>query len=125
MPGKRKREVAVVPRQSSHRNAQKPLTERASAVDHDAFRKHFESVFEPLPESEDAAPSLDESEAEEEVEFEDEESDWEGLSESEPELEPEQEGVLVEVIQHQAAIKESDDVDLQRQQYKSFMVSDI
>ena len=121
MLGKRKREVAVVPRQSWRDNEEEIPREISSAADHDAFRKHFESIFEPLPESQN--PTWLPAEDEEEGESLKEESEWEGLSESGLELETKPEGVVIEVVQHQADVEESDDVGLQREQYKSFMVS--
>ncbi|KAJ9612370.1 pre-rRNA processing and 40S ribosomal subunit assembly [Cladophialophora chaetospira] len=121
MLGKRKREAAVVPRQNVQSDEESLRVETASAADHDVFRKHFESMFDPLPESQRAALSSDEED--QNSQFSEGESDWEGLSESSSEPEFEQKNHAAEVIEHRAEIKESDDILLQRRQYKSFMTS--
>ena len=118
MLGKRKREIAVAPRRPPRSHEEPPL-ETFSTVDHKIFRTHFESMFEPLPESQMTTPSLDEDE--EEAELSSEKSQWEGLSESESESE--HKDATVKIVEHRAEVGGSEDAELERQQNKTFMVS--
>ncbi|EXJ80419.1 hypothetical protein A1O1_08564 [Capronia coronata CBS 617.96] len=119
MLGKRKREVVVATRETrrSSDNEQPPST--FPELERDIFKKYFESTFEPLPEYQTGTPSLleDEDNATEPSSEEEEDSDWEGLSE------PEQEETTVEVIEHRTFTDDTEEVELRRQQYKTFMTS--
>lgn len=123
MLGKRKREVVVATRETSQRSSDDERPTAIPSIDgRDVFRKYFESTFEPLPKSQTGTPSLLEDDAISPSLSEDEESEWEGLSESGKEQQ-----TAVEVVELPAATttEEADDVELQRQQYKTFMVSGI
>ncbi|OCT54668.1 hypothetical protein CLCR_03046 [Cladophialophora carrionii] len=122
MLGKRKRQTATAPRRIARLDDEKPDVEPASASDHEVFRRHFESVFEPIPEFQTAtspSPSLDH--ADDVGEPSDEDSEWEGLSESESGLEPD--NATIQIVEHRAEISAAEDFGLQRQQYKAFMSS--
>ena len=123
MLGKRKREAIVARRQIPHEEQleEQLAVEDESIADRELFRKHFESMFGPLAEFQAATPSLVQAEAESYEASEEDESEWEGLSESESCLE--QEDVIVEVIEHRTDTQSADDIESQRQHYKTFMVS--
>lgn len=115
MLGKRKREVAVAiaPMHGSQKDEQ--LSTAPSTTGRDIFRKYFEATFEPLPPSQPEAPSL--LEDEEEAQLSEDESEWQGISDTE------QEKATVEIIHHRAVEDAGEHTELQRQRYKSFMVS--
>lgn len=121
MLGKRKRDTAVARRQVASRRNENLPPETPSTDDIDVFRKHFEAMFEPLPESHNATPALDGDD--EVTEASDQESEWEGLSAqgSEPELEDE--NLAIQIVEHTAEVDTSEEGGIQRQQYKKFMVS--
>jgi hypothetical protein len=122
MLGKRKRQTATASRRILRIDNGTPAVETASASDHDVFRRHFESIFEPLPESQNAtspSPSLDD--ADEVDEPLDEDSEWEGLSESEPGLE--QENATIQIVEHRPEIETAEESELRRKQHRAFMVS--
>ncbi|ETI22979.1 hypothetical protein G647_04775 [Cladophialophora carrionii CBS 160.54] len=122
MLGKRKRQTAIASRRIARIDDEKPDMEPASASDHDVFRRHFESVFEPIPEFQTAtSPSPSLADADEVGEPPDEDSEWGGLSESEPGLEPD--NAMIQIVEHRADIGAAEDSELQRQQYKAFMSS--
>ncbi|EXJ63156.1 hypothetical protein A1O7_03601 [Cladophialophora yegresii CBS 114405] len=122
MLGKRKRQTAIAPRRMARIDDEKLAVEPLSASDHEIFRRHFESIFEPLPESQTAtSPSLSLDDVDVVGEPSDEESEWGGLSESEPGLEPD--NATIEIVEHRAKIDAAADPELQRQQYKAFMSS--
>jgi hypothetical protein len=113
MPGKRKRETAVLSRDSeaeSHGDSKPP-----SGASHDLFRQFFESRFQPLD-----PPSInDDDGAEEESVEEDSENEseleWEGISDNDDEVEK------VEVVEYTDACDASDSLD--KHIRKAFMVS--
>lgn len=118
MLGKRKRDVAVVRRQSgSSPEQERAVSPDGSADEQDIFRRYFESTFEPLPETEILKPSGHNAEEEESEVSDQNDSDWEGLSETGTY------GKAIQVVEHQSARTPSDDREDERKQYKSFMVS--
>ena len=124
MLGKRKREVAVARRQSTdnEEEAERVKTANSPADDQAVFRRHFESLFEPLPKSRAATLSSGEDEEASEIsdELSDQESEWEGLSEAG--FASEAPNDTVEVVEHRSDTVMAEDIDSQRQQYKTFMV---
>lgn len=118
MLGKRKRELAVAPPQTSHSQDEESGAE-SSSEDHDVFRRYFESTFKPLPHVEKDMTAVLEAE-EEFAQSSEEGSDWEGLSDPGMELS------TVEVVEHKVSHldHEANDEE-QRQRYKDFMVSHL
>ena len=114
---KRKRKVADASRRIN-RDLEMKDHENTPLVDHEVFRKHFESQFEPLPESHAATASLEGAEAESEPS--ERESEWDGLSEPES---GDEEQDAVQVVEHRKDQDPAEDSELQRLQYKKFMVS--
>ncbi|KIX10542.1 uncharacterized protein Z518_01625 [Rhinocladiella mackenziei CBS 650.93] len=106
--------VAVARRPQQHTIEQPPTT--TSSAERDVFRKYFESAFEPLPESQTDIPYLQEDE-DDVADHSEEESEWEGLSDAE------NDSTTVEVVEHRTILDETQDHELQRQRYKSFMSS--
>jgi len=117
MLGKRKREITVAPRQIARTEKQTAAKDEL-VVDQSIFRRHFESLFEPLHESRTVTTSLDEDEKENEPS--DEESEWGGFSEAD--LGPEEENATVEVVEHRTDTEVAEDAESQRLRYKTFMV---
>lgn len=126
MLGKRKREIAVAPRPTSHdtQEGNQKVRGGSSIQDQDVFRRYFEAAFEPLPGVGNGMSQVDEELEEQSSQSSGEESDWEGLSDAGGEI-PE-----VQVVEYKAAAvhRDHDDddpnsVERQRLQYKQFMVS--
>ena len=116
MLGKRKRELAVAPRQTPRSQKEEESVDDSSAANNDVFRHYFESTFEPLPHTENDTLSVSEDE-EQSARSSEEESDWEGLSD------PVTAVSTVQVVEHKVARLEEDENDeQQRQRYKEFMV---
>lgn len=112
MLGKRKRDTQVVSRSKNGSNASSspPL---ANIDAGDVFRRHFEAMFIPLPESK----------SEQTMESEDEQSDdasevseWSGLSESDNDL------PIVEVVDYATVQNGEDSDEFHRARQKAFMV---
>ena len=127
MLGKRKREVTVARRQSTQNEevAEGSVAATTPADEQAVFRRHFESLFEPLPESQTARPSSGEDDEVRQTpdETSDEGSDWEGLSETDFELDAPDDAV--EVVEHRSDTAVAEDIESQRQQYKTFMVRSL
>jgi hypothetical protein len=121
MLGKRKRDLMVVPRRKAHNQQEKKrsTSENTASAATDIFRRHFETLFEPLPESQIASASPEDPEVQSDLS--DEASEWDGLSDAGSV--PEQEHSAVEVVEHGLDPGAAEDADLQRKQYKKFMVS--
>ena len=116
MLGKRKRAAAVVNPQDQPNRQHIPSEMKHPAKDQDLFRRYFEASFKPLPDIETKASGDLEAEAKERPSSEDE-SEWEGLSDAE-EIES-----TVQIVEHRANPRASDNQKPERQDYKSFMVS--
>jgi hypothetical protein len=95
--------------------------------DPDVFRKHFEAIFEPLPQSLTTKPILGEHEDEDgggrnsQIDSQNESSDfsaWDGFSEADGEEDLE----LVEVVDHRSQAVATEIVGIERLQYNNFMV---
>ncbi|KEF61428.1 uncharacterized protein A1O9_02994 [Exophiala aquamarina CBS 119918] len=126
MLGKRKREFAVAPRQTSLATTQGGQEDGggSSVQDHDVFRRYFEAAFEPLPAVENGVSQGEAKLEERSLQASDEESDWDGLSEAG------EEKLEVEIVEHgtTAVPRDHDDddpdsVERQRLQYRHFMTS--
>jgi hypothetical protein len=120
MLGKRKRELAVAPRQTSPTQGDGASGAESPIEDQDVFRRYFEATFEPLPHDENEMSQAEEVE-EQTGQSPDEESAWEGLSDAGNEI------TTVQIVEHksfhQGHDPDGDDDERQRQQYKQFMVS--
>ena len=116
MLGKRKREVAVAYQRSRpDRHQNNENTTAQTDKERDIFRQYFELSFEPLRELQSQTPPLLEDE-EGVGDNSGTESEWEGLSN------PSDEQTTVEVVEHCIIPNGGEDVEEQRQQYRSFMV---
>lgn len=111
MTGKRKREVVAVSRAPQH---------HASGDGHsgesDVFRRYFERVFEPLPESKVEVDDLSES-SEDQPSQGEEGDEWEGFSDQQSSAAP-----VVQVIEHNTE-SASDANSRSKTEFKTFMVS--
>ncbi len=110
MGGRRKRErsieVADAPIESST-DSKGDLQE--------AFRRHFEAQFEPLPNLESSA--LPEQSHKLDLEEDSDESDWDGISSGE-------ESVNIEVVDHTTPVR-AERSELPKEEAKEFMVDQV
>ena len=109
MTGKRKRDAVAVSR-DSHAEA----TVDGQSEGNEILRKHFESVFEPLPESKNEAEDPSESSQEE---FSGDEDDWDGFSDLSSDPSP-----MVQIVEHNIE-SASDSNPRSSMEFKAFMVS--
>jgi hypothetical protein len=126
MLGKRKREVEVV-RRIKTADEERTTADQGQGSDPDVFRKHFEAMFEPLPQSltmtallvedeyekhDESAPQVDSVDVASDV------SAWDGFSEADDEADAE----AVEIVEHRSQADATETAELERLNYKKFMV---
>lgn len=113
MPGKRKRDAAVISRQYDQEEARSPSPNPVDA--HALLRKHFESRFEPLEQT--IPMRQDEPEISSESHTDDEDgSDWDGISDGDGD-----DDAAPEVIEHTDLHQRSKD-EMDKLERKEFMV---
>lgn len=114
MPGKRKRDTAVVSRDAGSDTDDTPTA--AADASHDIFRQFFESKFQPLDPVQDRKPAVAQEENTDEDSEEESEPEWQGITD-EDEDEPQ-----VEVVEH-TDTRDATVATLDKKARKTFMVS--
>ncbi|KAL2013544.1 hypothetical protein VTN00DRAFT_1069 [Thermoascus crustaceus] len=119
MPGKRKRETAVVSRTTEEGENREPSPDVAESS-HDIFRRYFESRFEPLEpipdkRSPSTQPTTAMSEDGDEDEDENADSEWDGISEQNDD------SPQVEVVEHTGSRNVTDNMLVDKKARKAFM----
>lgn len=121
MPGKRKRETAVISR-TTEEGENRELSPDVAESSHDIFRRYFENRFEPLePFPDKGPPSTQPTTAmsEDEDEDEDADSEWDGISDENDD------SPQVEVVEHTGSRNVTDNMLVDKKARKAFMVGSI
>lgn len=115
MLGKRKRDLKVVSKPIPNIEPPVAASPETDESTQSIFRRHFEAIFEPLPEQTKSLDNVKDSDLDDISDARSEVSEWSGLSETS--IQP----PVIEVV-NETILEEDSDAEFHRARQKAFMV---